>query len=185
MLLLSSSATTRRREQRVAYSTILFWHQLLCLRANGDEVGELGWNARFAAANGVPVVLVTGDDKTAAEAHAELGHIETVTGKEGLDRFTANCRSPTETTEEIRAAAARAVERADDSDIEPSLITGEVTTGADWFATNHAHRAANMPGVERTNNRSARVTTGTYTDAFDASAAMLRAGDAGRNEFYG
>ena len=162
-----------------------FGHELLSLRVDGDEVGELGWNARLAAFYGVPVALITGDDKTTAEARAELADVETVAVKEGIDRFTANCRPPSEVQEEIREAAARAIERVRNSEITSDSVTGDVTIEADWSATNHAFRASNVPGVARHGGRTTAVSAETYEAAYEATVAMLRAGGAGRNEFYG
>lgn len=163
-----------------------YGHELLRLNVNGVGVGELGWNARLAAAHTVPVALVTGDDKTAVEATNELGNdVETVAVKDGLDRFTARCRPPSEAREAIREAAARAVERITDGRIGPALPENPVTIKADWSATNHAHRAGTVPGVDRRSGRTTAVSAETYAEAYDASVAMLRAGGAGRNERYG
>jgi D-amino peptidase len=158
-------------------------HELLRLRVGDEEVGELGWNARFCAALGVPVGLVTGDDATCAEAVGELGEVETVAVKEGIDRFSARCRPIDDTEAGIREAAARAVERASEFSIpsveEPARIE------ADWAATNHAARAAGLPGVERVAGRTTGVEAGEYPEAFERTVAMLRGGAAGRDEFYG
>jgi len=47
--------------------------KVMAVRFNGTPYGEIGINARVAGHFGVPVVLVSGDDKTAAEAKAFLG----------------------------------------------------------------------------------------------------------------
>ena len=158
-------------------------HELLRLRVGDDEVGELGWNARFCAALGVPVGLVSGDDATAAEARAALGDVETVAVKEGIDRFSARCRPIAETGGEIREAAARAVERVGEFEIEEPEEPTRIE--ADWSATNHAARAAGLPGVERIAGRTTRVEAESYPEVFERAVAMCRAGAAGRNEFYG
>ena len=49
----------------------IYAHELARLSVDGTEVGELGFNAGLAAYLGVPVGLVTGDDKTAEEALGE------------------------------------------------------------------------------------------------------------------
>jgi D-amino peptidase len=166
-----------------------FGHELLRLVVNDREVGELGWNAGLAAHLGVPVGLVTGDDKTVAEATDELGEdeVETAMVKTGIDRFSAECLSPEESQTTIREAATRALERVDSGDFdqpEPVCET-PVTIDAEWSATNHAHRASHLSGIERTGGRTTSVSGDTYGEAFDASVAMLRAGGAGKNKFYG
>jgi D-amino peptidase len=162
-----------------------FGHELHRLRVNGTEAGEMGWNARLAAAYDVPVGLVTGDDLTVAEAEAELPDPETVAVKTAVDRFSADLRPPAETTEEIRSAAERAVERAAAGDLARRDVTEPATVAADWATTNMAARAAGVPGVEREGDRTTAVTADRYDDAFEATVAMLRAGGSGRDEFYG
>ncbi len=51
---------------------------------NGVEVGEIAVDAAIAGAFGVPVALVTGDDKTAQEARGLLGTVDTATVKEAV-----------------------------------------------------------------------------------------------------
>lgn len=160
-------------------------HELLRLRVNGEEAGEMGWNARLAAALGVPVGLVTGDDHTAREADDELGDAETVAVKRGIDRFSADCRPASETVPEIRDAAERAVERAAAGEFEQPAPDEPTVIEADWSATNQALRASGIPCIERVDDRTTRVTGEDYPSAFEATVAMLRAGAAGRNEFYG
>lgn len=164
-----------------------FPQALVRLRVDGIEVGELGWNAGLAAHYDVPVGLVTGDDKTAAEARAVLGdgQVETAVVKEGIDRFTADCRPASETSEAIRTAAERAVERCSDGAYSQPSREGTTAIAADWATTNQAYQAAGLPSVERESGRTTRVEKPTYPEAFEAAVAMLRAAGAGRNEWYG
>lgn len=163
-----------------------FGSKLLRLRVNGAEAGELGWNARLAAAEGVPVGLVTGDDRTAAEASDELGETpETVAVKEGVDRFTAKCRPESESQADIRNAAERAVERAASGALEAPAVEEPTRIEADWATTNLAARAAGAPGVERAGDRTSAVEADEYPEAYEATVGMLRAGGSGEDEFYG
>lgn len=166
-----------------------FGSKLHRLRVDGAEAGELGWNARLAAAEGVPVGLATGDDATVAEARDELGETpETVAVKEGVDRFTARCRPADEARAGIRRAAERAVGAAEAGDLDGPAVgaDGEPTRiEADWVTTNLAARAAGAPGVERAGDRSTAVEADAYPAAYEAAVGMLRAGGAGEDEFYG
>src|SRR5512143_1801552 len=64
--------------------------RILDVRLNGVSVGEIGINAALAGAFGVPVVLVSGDAATAAEARALLGDsVRTVVVKEAVSRDSA------------------------------------------------------------------------------------------------
>ena len=84
------------------------WHKF-CV--NGKPYGELGIDAEIAAECGVPVVLVTGDDKVCEEAHAFLGNIETAMVKQGLGRQAALCLSPAMGNQRVYEHAKQAVER--------------------------------------------------------------------------
>ncbi|GAA0226673.1 M55 family metallopeptidase [Haladaptatus pallidirubidus] len=163
-----------------------FYSQILVsLRVNNDEVGELGWNAGLAGSLGVPVGLVTGDDATDAEARDELKNAETAVVKDGIDRFTADCLPAEDARNRIRTAAERAVRRAKTDDFAQPIPDEPAAIEADWATTNQAARAARLPSVERVGGRTTRVEGEEYAEVFEASVAMLRAGGAGRNEWYG
>jgi D-amino peptidase len=160
-------------------------HELVDLLVDGTEVGELGWNARFAGALEVPVGLVTGDDATVAEAGRSAPAARTVAVKEGIDRFTAACRPASETGSDIELAAQRAVERAADGNLPTRAAPEPVEMSADWATTNQAARAAGAPGVAREDDRRTAVAAERYVDAFEETVGMLRAGAAGTDEFFG
>lgn len=159
--------------------------ELVRVRVDGTEAGELGCNARYAHASGVPVGLVTGDDAVCREADREVPGAERVAVKDGVDRFTADCRPPGETEPAIREAAASAVERAQEGDLRVPTVGEPATIAFEWSATNHAHRAAMAPGVEREGGRTTRVAADTYPAAYEEAIGMLRAGMSGTDEFYG
>lgn len=94
----------------------LSWHRFA---VNGRAYGELGIDATLAAESGVPVVMVSGDDKLCDEAREWLGAIEAACVKQGLGRTCALCLSPEQGQRQVYRAAHRAVER---------LITGEPFT---------------------------------------------------------
>ena len=64
------------------------------LRFNGRSVGETGINAALCGTWGCPVVFVSGDRATCAEARALLGDLTTVEVKQGLGRFSARHKHP-------------------------------------------------------------------------------------------
>ena len=84
------------------------WH---CFRVNGAPWGELGIDAELAAEAGVPVVMVSGDDKLCHEARKWLGPVETAMVKQGIGRQSALCLSPERGRKVIYDSAKRAVER--------------------------------------------------------------------------
>ena len=84
------------------------WHKF-CV--NERPYGELGIDAEIAAESGVPVVMVSGDDKLCEEAALWLPGVECAMVKQGLGRQSALCLSPQAGNEQVYARARRAVER--------------------------------------------------------------------------
>ncbi|MBN1489347.1 MAG: M55 family metallopeptidase [Phycisphaerae bacterium] len=83
-------------------------HNVLDLRINGQSIGEVGWAAAFAGHFDVPIGLVTGDDKLAAQVREELPDgVETVVTKTGWANTAAQMRPLAVVRDEIQQAARR------------------------------------------------------------------------------
>jgi len=78
---------------------------------NGQGMGEVEFDALWAGLKGVPILLVTGDDKVCAEARRFLGDIETAVVKEGIHRHMAKMLSPKRARALIREKARLAVRK--------------------------------------------------------------------------
>ncbi len=84
--------------------------QWLNLRFNGVLVGETGINAALCGHWGCPVLMVTGDEATCAEARELLGSgLATVPVKRGLARFSARQIAPQRARQLIEEGAKRAL----------------------------------------------------------------------------
>jgi D-amino peptidase len=94
-------------------------------RVNGTSIGELGMAVYFAAAVGVPTVLVSGDTATCAEAKALLGDVEVAPTKESISWIAAKCPPPSVVLQRIHDAARRAIERL--GDFKPAQLASPVT----------------------------------------------------------
>jgi len=164
----------------------MFPQMLIKIEINGEEVGEMGINAGLPKHHDVPVGLVTGDDKTAAEARAVFGddEVETVAVKDGIDRFTANSLPLPEARDKITAGAEAAVHRANRDGFEQRTISTPVDIEIEWAATNHAYRAEGLTAVERTGGRTTRVTGDDYPEAYDQAMAMVNAASAAYNPMF-
>jgi len=80
------------------------------LAVNGRPIGEIGYDAALAGDLGIPVIMVTGDDKACAEAQAFLGPgLTTVCVKQGLARHAAILLPPAKTHDLLRKGARKAV----------------------------------------------------------------------------
>lgn len=78
---------------------------------NGRELGEIGLDALWAGRCGVPVLMVSGDDKACTEATDVLGEIEAAQVKVGLGRHSARMLSPAAARERIRKCAQSALSK--------------------------------------------------------------------------
>lgn len=123
-----------------------FVHQeVVAMRLNGKEVGEVEIAAGLAGEFHVPIGLVTGDDVTCAAARAFLGEVETACVKRALDRYAADCLPLEEARQLIREAAERAVQRA--AEFTPYRFLPPVTLEWDCIDHNLARLLARVPGA--------------------------------------
>ncbi|MEE2649260.1 MAG: M55 family metallopeptidase [Acidobacteriota bacterium] len=92
------------------------------IRINDYSSNETIWNAAVAGNFGVPVIMVSGDDATAAEAKARLGDIETAVVKWAHSFHSATTLTPKAGQAAIRQTAERAVRRLLAGEIDPYLV---------------------------------------------------------------
>lgn len=139
------------------------------IRVNTMEMGELGVNALVAGHFHVPVVLVTGDQKTVHEALHLLKDVEVVSTKEGIGRFAARSRHPSHVREEIKRKAQKAVETVER--FHPFIVEPPLRLEMDFLSTHLADRVAIVPGIERVSGRC----VGYECDDFVTLYRMMRA----------
>ncbi|WP_245744137.1 M55 family metallopeptidase [Lentzea fradiae] len=112
---------------------------------DGVPASEGRLNAALAAEHGVPVLLVTGDDLTCADALAYAPGAQVVAVKDCVSRYAAVCLPPAVTADRITAAATAAMSHA-------GHTTGAVTAHrveVEFDATHLAEAAAVVPTVEQ------------------------------------
>jgi D-amino peptidase len=117
--------------------------------------GESGINALVAAAHGVPVVLVTGDQYVGPEAAPFCPGIRAVEVKQSLTREAAISLHPDRAREAIRQATSEAVAAAGSA--VPPAPPGDLEV--DVFTADMAQVAATVRGVERAGERTLTVAT--------------------------
>jgi D-amino peptidase len=120
------------------------------VRVNGASSSEGRLNSFVAAEYGVPVVLITGDDRTCADAAGYAPDAVAVAVKDCVSRYAAVCRPPAVTAVAIRDAAATAAALA--GRVAP-LSGQEFTVQVDVDAAQLAQAAAIVPGVQRIGDR--------------------------------
>jgi len=100
---------------------------------NGKLIGEISIDAAVAGYFGIPVALVSGDDKACAEAKRFLPGVETAVVKWGLGRHSGRIIAPKRAREIIRARAEVAVQRA--KELQPYLIAPPITVRLRYTGT--------------------------------------------------
>jgi D-amino peptidase len=127
-------------------------NSITSVRVNGQTASE-GWlNSRVAAEFGVPVVLVTGDDRACGDAAGYAPQAVTVAVKTCVSRYAAICKPPEQTAAAITAAAAQACKLAHPrTPADPPA--GGYTVDIEVDAAQLAQAAAIVPTVRRTGDR--------------------------------
>jgi D-amino peptidase len=144
------------------------------VRLDGRSTGEFGINAAIAGHFGVPVVLVTGDDKAVGQVRELLG--EAVVGvvvKEGYTTFSAIHLHPRRAQALIREGAERALRQA--AGAKPWRLAPGCRVEIDFDHQARAQACLFIPGVERAGERTVAYTA---ADAFafnDVFRAVMKA----------
>ena len=123
---------------------------------NGTLVGETGINAALCGAFGCPVLLVTGDTATCAEATALLGGgLTTVAVKQGITQRAARHLVPARACELIEDGARRAL--GDLSAVAPYDPGRPAEIRVEYKSTGEVDRVRAKPGVEVVDDRTVVV----------------------------
>lgn len=121
---------------------------------NDILVGEYGLNGAVAGHFNTPVLMLTGDQTTCAQAAELLGGIETVVVKTAISRMAAECLPPQVTEERIQNAAIQAVKRLKAGDApKPFVVSTPVHITLDFNSSEQADQAADLPGSKRLDGR--------------------------------
>jgi D-amino peptidase len=131
---------------------------------DGEAASEGGLNAALAAEHGVPVLMVTGDDRACADAAGYAPEAQRVAVKECVSRYAAICLPPERTAERIRTAAGVAMARAGRGEPRPAGHRVEV----EFDATHLALAASAVPTVEQIGARRVGFDAPTMTEAMQA-----------------
>jgi D-amino peptidase len=129
--------------------------------ANGKPASEGRLNALLAAELGVPVVLVTGDDRTCTDAQGYAPAAQSVPVKQCVTRYSAVCSPPAVTAAAIRQAARRAAGLAGR---QPPAGEPEYRVDVEVDAAQLAQAASLVPGVQRTGDRTIAYISPTARD---------------------
>jgi D-amino peptidase len=149
---------------------------------NGEAASEGYLNALVVAEYGVPVVLVTGDDRTGIDARNYAPQARTVAVKDYVSRYAAVCRPPARTAADIRAAAKEAAALAVRHEPREG---GPFGVELEFDAVHLAGAATVVPGVERTGERRVTYTSPTMYEGIRCFKAVTAVVSAAVEEQYG
>ncbi|WP_410657715.1 M55 family metallopeptidase [Amycolatopsis sp. lyj-112] len=121
-------------------------------------------NAAMAAEYGVPVLVVSGDDKACDDARDYAPEAEMVTVKECVSRYAAICLPPARTAELLASAAADAMNRAG----RVERFTTPHRIEVEFDASHLAQAAAVIPTVEQIGVRKVGFDAADMTEAMKA-----------------
>ncbi|MEU9151420.1 M55 family metallopeptidase [Streptomyces sp. NPDC048417] len=129
-------------------------HEIEDIWLDGKPVGEIGLAHATAAALGVPVVALTGDDVACAEMTAWDESVATVPVKYARDRFAAELRPAEEARRAIEEAVAGALAPAPKR---PAPPEGDATLAVRWQSASVPAVLLGIPGVTATDSRTVQA----------------------------
>ncbi len=120
---------------------------------NGVEVGETGINAALCGHWNVPVGLISGDDKVAAEARALLPHVEAVMVKYGITRRSARLLPRAEVDRRLAQGVHAALENWRHGHVKPWRLSPPIRLTVSLMTPEMADLAMRCPGARRIDGR--------------------------------
>lgn len=126
----------------------IFGSTFSAIRFNGVEIGESAFNAAIAGHFGVPVLMVSGDDKLEQEVKRFLPQTMFAKVKESRGYMAADCLSPQKARERIEETAYRAVSCK--SPGKPFDVGRDIQLEFTLKSVAIAEIAAAVPGMQRT-----------------------------------
>jgi D-amino peptidase len=148
---------------------------------NGRTMSEGYLNAMLAAEFGISVAVVSGDDHTCADALDYAPDSRRVEVKRAVDRYSAVCRTPAETAEELRQAAREGVSSASLSQLPEAPYVCEV----EFLGTSSAMMASLIPTVGLTSPRYVRFEAASIQLLYECFIVVARMGGVAAEAVYG
>ncbi|WP_329438196.1 M55 family metallopeptidase [Streptomyces canus] len=145
-------------------------HEIEDMWLNGRPVGEIGLAHATAAAIGVPVTALTGDDCACTEMTEWDASVRTVAVKYARDRFSADLRP----SEEARAAIEKTVTASLSVPLKaPAVAAASSTLTVRWQSASIASTLLGIPGVTSPDSRTVQA-QGTLSDLYRQFGVWMR-----------
>jgi D-amino peptidase len=142
------------------------------IRVNGQELPEMGLNAAIAAYYKVPVVMLSGDVETCAQANALFGDgFVTAAVKEATGRTAARMFPQEEARARLKASARDALARRGAAT--PFRLTAPFTFEVEFLHAGQAEMPLMLASVRRAGARSVTFTAGDFIEGFKLLRAII------------
>jgi len=154
---------------------------ITAVRINGAPASEGRMNALLAAEFGVPVVLVTGDDRACADAAGYAPDAVGVAVKTCVDRYSAICLPPAASARRISEGAAQGLR----SMLKAGATADAYTYEISFDAAHLAPLATYIPAVRQCDDLTVCFTLPTMYEAIRCFRAVTRLVTSGIEPTYG
>jgi D-amino peptidase len=142
------------------------------IKINGLEHPELGINAAIAGYYKVPVIMLSGDAETCAQAKSFLGdEIITVAVKEATGRYAARLLPRDEARSRLREGAREALLKGEK--IAPFRLSAPFQFDVEFHNSGQAEMPALVPRVKRTGARSVAFSADDFIEGFKLLRAVI------------
>ncbi len=142
------------------------------IKVNGQEMPELGLNALIAGYFKVPVIMLSGDTTTCAQAKAVLGDgLVTAAVKEATGRVAARLYPQEQARANLRNAAREALGKK--AAFQPFRVAGPYVVDVEFHNSQQSELPTLLPGVKRTGARSVSVSGSDYIETFKLVRAII------------
>ncbi len=138
--------------------------RILSVKVNGKSLSEGGLNARLAGYFGVPVALVSGDDKTIGCLNQEINDFVPIIVKQSLGRYVAKLHSFDVIKSKIREGVKQVFEKCEA--FRPTIETEPVQVEISFVNSSLAELPSLIPGVDRKDARTVAFTAPNYIEAY-------------------
>ncbi len=146
-------------DHTISGSTVRF------VKVNGREMPELGLNAAIAGSFGVPVILLSGDDKVCGQARDILGSgVVTVEVKQGVGRYAAKLLPRDEARARLKNGAREALERR--SAARPFVLAPPLSFELGLYNSGQAEYPSWLPGIRRVDARTLGFSASNFLEGF-------------------
>jgi D-amino peptidase len=150
------------------------------IRIHGRPIGEIGLYGLAAGQHGVPVVLVSGDDRLVAETREWFPRAAPVVVKYAIGRHAARLMHPARAQQLIEQKTADALRHL--GTMEPLRVPEPVPVEIQFKRTSHADEADRIPGVERVDDCTVRAQPADAAAAASLIRTCIKLGATAQND---